>query len=130
MDVRRCAQNLWISLLKTILAPITTLGRIRSFLATLIFFAQSKPLNFNDLQEPAGKQNAALQRCAVCQENVHKSSPLLHPNHPSRRRSDGLYADDRTAERPWLRRRETPARKPLSQAVLRVRDHAAFMPLA
>lgn len=103
MGVLRCAQNLWISLLKTIRKPIATPSNVKTFLALPIFFAQSKPLYFNELRNSVENCDTAPQRRRDSQENVHKSSPLLHKNHPPNTRAHGAYAKRSLAKPPLMR---------------------------
>ena len=119
MGVPGCSQNLWISLLKTIPGPIATLGGIRDFLALPNFVAQSKPISFNNLASPPQNRVVALQRCGDCQENVHKSSPLLHTNHPANSRMHSPCTGLHPANPPPARLLGQGVRKPLVHAIPR-----------
>jgi hypothetical protein len=130
MAVLRCSQNLWISLLKTIPQPIATPSNVKTFLALPIFFAQFKPLYFNDLRNPLENCDTALQRRCECKENVHKSSPLLHANHPSRTRAHGGFAARHPAKPPQMRLFDKGVRKPLAQAIPWHGGLVRLMPMA
>lgn len=119
MGLRRCAQNLWISLLITTLTVLATPGGIRTFLSLPIFLALSKPLFLKTFDEMSQSVRAAMQRHAACQDYVHKSSTLLHQNHRPDRRCHGLCAGLLAAKRPQARRFGVPLCKPLSHADLR-----------
>ena len=130
MALLRCSQNLWISLLKTIPEPIATPSNVKTFLALPIFFAQFKPLYFNDLRIRLENCDPALQRRCECQENVHKSSPLLQTNHATRTRAHGCFAACHPAEPPLMRLSGKGVRKPLAQAILWRGWRGSFMPMA
>lgn len=130
MGVPGCSQNLWISLLKTIPGPIATLGGIKDFLALPIFDAQFNPISFNNLGGSAQSRLVALQRCGDCQENVHKSSPLLHANHPANSRLHSPCAGLHPANGPPARLSGWGVRKSLAHAIPRAVHRCAFMPMA
>jgi hypothetical protein len=67
--------------------PNATLGGIRNFLVPPIFFARLKIFNFNDLANRRQTRDVAPQQHGDCQENVHKSSPLLQSSLPASSRT-------------------------------------------